>query len=195
MSDDLSSQGFIVIGINVRQYLASFTEGKGHLETRDIAEDFHALGEFLKVGGLLQRPVFLSGVSEGAALAVVAAAYPPNHDWIDGVITMGLPPTAELAWRWADAASWVTGRDPGEPSFVVHDFLGAVSPLPLVMIQSTKDDYVTDADRERFLRSAREPKRLVLIDARNHRFSGRGDELRARYTAGLDWIRAAGATK
>ena len=84
--------------VNIRQYLSSFTSGASHLEVADAPGDFHTLSDALKGKQLLARPVILSGVSEGAAIAVLAAADRKNHDWIDGVITMGLPPTAELAW-------------------------------------------------------------------------------------------------
>ena len=53
------------------------------------------------------------------------------------------------------------------------------------MIQSTKDEYVSEADYKRFLATARDPKKLVLIDASNHRFTDRRDQLRTACFAGL----------
>jgi len=58
----------------------------------------------------------VAGVSEGAALAILAAAR-VNHSWVSGVMTLGLPASAELAWRWKDALSWITKQDSAEPSF------------------------------------------------------------------------------
>jgi type IV secretory pathway VirJ component len=188
LAEELSNQGYLVVGINVRQYLAAFTSGKAHLETTDEPGDYRAIADFLKGRHLLVRPVVLAGVSEGAALAVLAASDAKNHGWIDGVITMGLPASAELAWRWTDAASWITKRDANEPSFSPQDVIAAVSPVPLYMIQSKKDEYVTPADYERFRMLARPPSRLVLIDASNHRFTDRRAELDAAFAAGLAWI-------
>ena len=119
---------------------------------------------------------------------MLAAAEPSNHAWIKGVITLGLPPTAELAWRWSDAASWITKKDPDEPSFEPKTFIASISPLPLWMIQSTKDEYVTEKDYRIFESIARPPKRLVLIEANNHRFTNRLEELRKQFLAGLAWI-------
>ena len=62
------------------------------------------------------------------------------------------------------------------------------APLPLYMIQSSKDEYVPKAEYERLNARAREPKKLVLIDASNHRFTDKRPELRAAYAAGLAWI-------
>jgi dienelactone hydrolase len=188
MASFLSSQGFVVVGVNVRQYLSSFTVGKTNLAVTDPPADYRALAEVLKRRNLLHEPVVVSGVSEGAALAVLAASSPRNHEWLRGVVTMGVPPTAELAWRWTDFPAWITKSDVREPSFAARDFVAAVSPLPLVMIQSKKDEYVSEADYKALELAAKAPKKLVLIDASNHRFTDRRADLEREYLAALAWI-------
>jgi len=188
MAEELSAQGWLVAGINVRQYLSSFTSGQSHLQPADVPGDYIRFRDTLKKATPLVRPVVLSGVSEGAALAVLAASDPRNHDWVDGVITMGIPPTAELAWRWTDMGAWITKHDADEPSFAPVDVIGSVSPVPLYMIQSTKDEYVPPAEYQRLSAAAREPKKLILIDASNHRFTDRRPQLGAAYLSGLAWI-------
>jgi dienelactone hydrolase len=188
MAEELSARGYLVAGINVRQYLSSFTSGKSHLQTSEVPGDYLTFRDTLKQKGALVHPVVLSGMSEGAALAVLAASDRTNHEWVDGVITMGIPPTAELAWRWTDMGAWITKRDAAEPSFAPVDVIANVSPVPLCMIQSARDEYVPKAEYERLNATAREPKKLVLIDASNHRFTDRQPELRAAYAAALAWI-------
>jgi len=188
LAEEFSAQGYLVAGLNTRQYLSSFTSGRSHLETTDEPADYRLIADYLRARGQLVHPVIVSGVSEGAALAVLAASDAKNHAWIDGVITMGLPASAELAWRWTDAASWITKRDASEPSFAPADVIARISPLPLYMIQSTKDEYVPPGDYERFRALARQPSRLVLIDASNHRFTDRRAELDAAFVNGLAWI-------
>jgi alpha-beta hydrolase superfamily lysophospholipase len=194
IAEDLSSRGYIVVGVNIRQYLSVFTDGKQHLSVQDVGSDYYELRAVLVREQLLVKPVIVSGVSEGAAVAILAAADRRNHQWIDGVITMGLPPTAELAWRWTDVASWITKHDADEPSFAPNEFIAAVAPLPLFMLQSTKDEYVTEADYRRFEATAKPPRKLVLIDASNHRFTDKRRELHAAYIDGLDWIRGLART-
>ena len=193
LAEFLSREGYFVVGINVRQYLGSFTSGASHVEPPQVQEDYATFAQLLRDRQLLVDPVVVSGVSEGAALAVLAGARAPNHAWIRGVITMGLPPTAELAWRWTDVTAWITKKDPSEPSFEPLGFIAAVAPVPLWMIQSTKDEYVREADYRAFEATARQPKRLVLIPASNHRFTDRLPELRAQFLAGLAWIRSQGS--
>ena len=62
------------------------------------------------------------------ALAVLAGADKSNRTWVKGVLTMGLPPTAELAWRWTDITSWITKKDAAEPSFEPLQFIAAIAP-------------------------------------------------------------------
>ena len=188
MAQFLSAQGYVVAGLNVRQYLSSFTAGKSHLAVSEPPEDYRALADLLRRQDLLHRPVVVSGVSEGAALAVLVGSAPRNHEWLHGVVTMGVPPTAELAWRWTDFTTWITKTDAHEPSFAAREFVAGVSPLPLVMIQSTTDEYVTEGDYQALDAAAKPPKKLVLIRAHNHRFTDRRAELQKEYLAALAWI-------
>lgn len=190
MSDYLVGQGYNVVGINIRQYLAAFTSGSTTLTTKQAPEDYAQLAAFLRQRGLLVSPVIVAGVSEGAAFAVLAAALPKNREWINGVLSMGLPPTAELGWRWRDFTSWITKKDPDEPMFRPKDFLPQVSPIPLCLIQSTKDEYVTEADYRLFERVAQEPKKFILIKASNHRFTDQKDELKRQVMGCVGWMRS-----
>jgi hypothetical protein len=104
-------------------------------------------------------------------------------------MTMGLPPSAELGWRWTDFTSWITKKDSNEPMFAPKEFVPAVSPVPLCMLQSKVDEYVTPADYQLFERVAREPKKFVLIDASNHRFTDRRKELQVEVVGCLAWMR------
>jgi hypothetical protein len=188
MAEYLSADGYIVIGVNVRQYLSAFTAGSAHLQPADVPGDYGIVAAYLRNRQLLTAPVVLSGVSEGAALSVLAASSPTNHAWVNGVITMGLPATAELAWRWSDFTAWITKKDADEPSFAARDYIGAVSPLPLAMIQSRKDEYVPEADYRALESAAGGPKKLTLIDASNHRFTDRIPELRREFISALGWV-------
>lgn len=187
-AEDLAAAGYLVVGVNSRAYLSAFTAKGAHLQPADIQSDFGALAAFLRSRGDLPAPVILSGVSEGAGLAVVAAASPANHAWLSGVITMGLPRTSEIAWRWSDVTSWITKHDAAEPSVDALTFLPDVAPVPLVMLQSRHDEYVTEADYQAMRAAAREPVRQVLIDAANHRFTDRLPELARAYADALGWI-------
>jgi fermentation-respiration switch protein FrsA (DUF1100 family) len=195
MAEQLSGDGYIVAGLNVRQYLSAFCEGKSHLSEADVARDYAAIADALRARRLLVDPVIVSGVSEGAALSGLAAASASNHAWIDGVIAMGWPEIAELAWHWSDVTAWILKRDANEPSFHAHEIVASIAPVPLALIQSTKDEYVPASDYRRIYDTARDPKKQFLIDANNHRFTNRPRELRDDYAAALEWIRGVRASQ
>lgn len=110
LAEFLSAEGYATVGINVREYLEMFSAGASHVTPDDVASDYATIATTLRDRGLLPAPVIVSGVSEGAAMAVLAGAAPGNHTWIRGVMTLGLPPTAEMAWHWRDAATWFTKK-------------------------------------------------------------------------------------
>src|SRR4051794_15842805 len=74
VAQQLAADGYLVVGINVRQYLSIFTVGAAHLTPADVQRDYGDLSRYLNGRGLLNQPVIVSGVSEGAGLAVLAAA-------------------------------------------------------------------------------------------------------------------------
>lgn len=188
LSHALADGGYAVAGLNTRQYLANYTSGRAHLTPDDIAGDYVAICGALRAQGLAPAQIVVAGVSEGAAMGVVAASTPAGHAAIAGVITLGLPQVAEIAWRWTDFTSWITKKDADEPSVVSREYLGKVSPLPIVMIQSTRDEYVTPADFTVLEAAAGAPKRRVLIDAANHRFTDRMPQVKEALLNALAWM-------
>jgi fermentation-respiration switch protein FrsA (DUF1100 family) len=135
------------------------------------------------------RPV-LVGVSAGAGLSVLAAADDATKSLIGGVVAIGLPDLNELGWRWKDAWIYVTHGVPNEPTFSSAAFVGHVSPLPLAVIHSTRDEFVTAAQIQSTMDRAAEPKQLWMIDAADHRFSNNLPELDRRLQEAIGWVTA-----
>ena len=79
------------------------------------------------------------------------------------------------------------------PSAYIHpsaEVIGRVAPLPLVAIHSTGDEFVGVAEIERVMSRAREPKQLWLIEADDHRFSGKEQDLNQKLMSAVAWIKA-----
>jgi fermentation-respiration switch protein FrsA (DUF1100 family) len=64
-----------------------------------------------------------------------------------------------------------------------------VAPMPLALIHSTGDEFVPVPEVQRVLQQAREPKRLWIVKASNHRFSNNLGEFDRRLLEAIDWIR------
>ncbi|HVO12993.1 MAG TPA: AcvB/VirJ family lysyl-phosphatidylglycerol hydrolase [Vicinamibacteria bacterium] len=182
----LASRGFFVVGFDSKAYLSSFTSGSRTLTVAEVPGDFAALVDYAGQGA--PGSPLLMGVSEGAGLSVLAATAKEVQSRIAGVVALGLPEKNELGWRFRDSMIYVTKKVPNEPLFSVSEQVSRVAPVPLAVLRSTHDEFVTAADTEKILAAAREPRRLWTIDAADHRFSDRQDELQRALLEAIAWI-------
>jgi type IV secretory pathway VirJ component len=182
----LASHGYFVIGFDTRAYLQSFTSGATTLHVEDVPGDYKTLAEYAGQGST--HRAILIGVSEGAGLSVLAASHASTRPSVAGVLTLGLPLVNELAWRWRDSVIYVTHGVPNEPTFTTAPLVDRVAPLPLAAIHSSHDEFVPVGDVQRVLASARQPSRLWIVDAWDHRFRGNVEEFNGRLLEALIWI-------
>src|SRR5512138_1079931 len=182
----LASQGYFVVGFDVKAYLKSFTSNSATLQVSDVPGDYRELIRYAARDSAT-RPVLI-GVSEGAGLSVLAAADAQTKPQVDGVIALGLPDMNELGWRWKDSWIYVTHGVPNEPMFSSAALVGRVAPLPLAAIHSTRDEFVPLTEIQHTMARAGDPKQLWTITAADHRFSDNLPELNQRLIDALNWI-------
>lgn len=187
VAEMLAARGYFVVGFDVRAYLAGFTSGKATLRPEDEPGDYRVLAD-VAAKGTAKKPI-LVGVSEGAGLSVLAATDLRTKAAIAGVVALGLPEVNELGWRWKDSLIYVTHGIPNEPTFSAAALVGRVSPLPLVAIHSTHDEFVSVADVQRVFEGAHDPSKLWIVDASDHRFSGNTAAFDRRLIEAIEWIK------
>jgi type IV secretory pathway VirJ component len=183
----LASEGYFVVGVDVRAYLAAFTTGRHGLSPGEVQEDFLTIVDTAAAGGSPVPPLLI-GVSEGAALSVLAAAAPEVKARVAGVVALGLPDVAELAWHWRDVLIYFTHRTPDEPAFSTRAVVPAVAPLPLVALHSTHDEYVPREEVEAVMARAGQPKQLWFVEGTDHRFGGNPAGFERRLRDALAWV-------
>jgi dienelactone hydrolase len=182
----LAAQGYFVVGVDSKAYLAGFTSGTRTLTTTDVPGDYRVFVDAARRGR--ERRVLLVGVSLGAGLSVLAASSAHLHPFLGGVIALGLPDENELGWRFRDSIIYFTKKTPNEPTFHAADVIPAVSPIPLAGIHSAHDEFAPVSDARRLFALPGAPKRLWVVEARNHRFSGNREGYRAALAEALAWI-------
>ena len=187
VAEALASRGYFVVGLDARHYLEAFTAGGNGVSMADVPRDFAAILSWASAGSAA-RPI-LVGASEGAALSVLAAADSAVAQQTAGVVSLGLPPIAELGWRWTDSLIYITHGVPNEPLFSVAAVIDRVSPVPFAAIYSTHDEFVADSEARRLIERAGEPKQLWMVPASDHRFSDNEDELDRRLLEAMSWVR------
>ena len=181
MAENMAASGYEVYALDTKHYLQSFT-GTVPLTPQDVMNDFREIVQ--SFGASKANPVTLVGWSEGAGLCLLAAVPVQNRALFNGLILIAATDTNLLGSRWSDSLATIAGKQPDEPSFSTAEYLPRAAPVPVAMIQSTGDQYVSVSTSKELFAAAREPKQFVLIEARNHRFDGKHDELfRALSTA------------
>jgi alpha-beta hydrolase superfamily lysophospholipase len=186
VAEVLAAKGFFVVGFDVKAYLERFTSGNITLRPEDEPGDFKVIVDFA-ARGTSGKPILI-GVSEGAGLSVLAASDPSMKTGIAGVIGLGTPDINELGWRWKDALIYLTHGTPTEPTFRVSAIVDRVAPVPLGLIHSTQDEFVPVAQVQNVLERAREPKRLWIIKAADHRFRDNLPEFDKCLLEAITWI-------
>ena len=190
LAEFLAQQGYFVVGFDAKAYLSSVTSRSGPLRPADVPQDYAALLDYAQRDA--RGTTLLVGVSEGAGLSVLAGTAADVRARIDGVIALGLPDRNELAWRLRDSIIYVTKKTPNEPTFSTRALASQLAPLPLAALHATHDEFVPVAEVDGILEKAREPKRLWLVDAADHRFGGARPQLEQCMADALAWIESAG---
>jgi uncharacterized protein len=185
MGAAMASWGHDVFGLDTKIYLESFT-GKAPLQERDVAGDLCLLAEW--AAPQPAERIILVGWSEGAGLVVLAAAASQYQSKYLGAVTMGLSDRNVIGWRWSDDLTYLTKRPPNEPTFSSLALLPRIAPVPIVMLQSSNDEYVSAGESRKLFDAAGEPKRYFLIQAENHRFDGNLQEFYRRLQEALQWV-------
>lgn len=180
----IAEMGADVYALDAKRYLSSFT-GKTHLTEADVMKDFHQLVE--DVTGGSGEKVSLVGWSTGAGLVVLASA-DGNKDCYNGVVAVSLGKVNILGWRWKDNFTYLTGGMPHEPTFPSDQYLPAIAPLPVFVIQSSRDQFIPNEESEALFVKINRPKHYALIHANNHSFEGNREEFFRELQRGLQWI-------
>lgn len=186
VAETMARWGYDVYGLDTKAYLDSFT-GKTALTETDVMNDFREIAEWMTDRS--GERVTLVGWSAGAALGVLGAAGDGNKKTFTGLVVFGLGDENVLAWHWWDNVISLV-KKPNVPTFRVADYMAKVAPLPLLVIQSGHDEYVSLDEANRLFAVADEPKRFVLVQAHNHSFGGNRDGFYGTLREGVQWVSA-----
>jgi alpha-beta hydrolase superfamily lysophospholipase len=184
IAETMSAWGYDVYGFDTKIYLDGFTRTAIHVTELNVAQDLREIAEWMTHRS--GEKVTLVGWSEGAGLCVLGAAGNGNKNVFAGLVAFGLGDDNVLAWHWSNNITSLV-KKPKEPSFKAADYMPKLAPLPLLMIQASRDQYTSVDEANRLFALAQEPKRFVLVEAQNHRFDGNQDEFFRKLRDGLSW--------
>jgi hypothetical protein len=180
----IASWGYDVYGVDTRAYLVGFSR-TGTLTEPQVTGDMSTLAQATL--GQSGRRVTFVGWSEGAGLGVLGAAGTDSRKTFNGLITFGLSDENVIKWHSLESLTSLI-KKPHEPTFSAASYIAKVAPLPLMMIQSSHDQYVGLDEAKRLFTAAQDPKRFELVEGDNHRFDGNHDGFFLKLRDGLEWI-------
>ena len=190
-AEQLAHMGFAVAGIDSKVFLREFSSLKSPLTIEKLASDYADIARALRPYATVDpgTRVFVYGWSLGAGFAIAVGSDRTTRGNWAGIISIGLPKQNQLI-------SGVGGNHANlnietVVGFRSADIMAAISPLPLVMIQSTSDTASPPKVGQALYATARDPKQYVLIKASNHRFSGAREEFYSALTNAVPWMREA----
>jgi hypothetical protein len=133
-------------------------------------------------------PVVLVGVSRGAGLSVVAAGQRALRPSIAGVLAIALTKEEEYVKGLRPLRLRRAGAPQGPEMVEVYEYLPRLGGMPIAVIQSTGDDYLS-ADAARVLFGPDNPHRWFQpVQSRNHSFGGARPQLYDAMSRSLAWI-------
>ncbi len=186
MARMISSLGYDVFSLDVRHYLSTSTHGREVLTEDQMAADMEEA--IRTVAGPEHRPVLLAGWSQGATMAILAAARMRDRHPLQGVLTVSLPEAGTLGWRRLDTLRLLFRKAPHEPAFQVAPLMPQVAPTPLWMVYGTQDRFTAASIARRLTAMAHRPRRSREIEGGNHTLDNQSSRLKSSIEAGLAWL-------
>ncbi len=187
--------GYPVVGFSAPAYLNHLGFVSGTTTPGRLARDYQRIIDIAKpvLGLPAETRVILVGVSRGAGLAVVAAGRPEINAELAGVLAVALTKEEEYVRHYKVKR----GKSPADMprrelvEFETYESLDRLRSVPLVVIQSTHDNYLpADAARALFGPDT-ELRKLYAVQARDHSFSNARQALFEQMVQGLAWLKAA----
>jgi hypothetical protein len=200
----IGSSGLPTVGFSTKELLRIEHRWSKPLSVAHVAEGYQCIIDGARAQLRLppDAPVVLTGWSRGASLGVLVASSREVDPRVIGMVAVGLAADEQLDIE-SDSDDPV-GDDPvGEGTEVpalVHDgqeharsiamypLLSRIAPRRAVVIQASNDGYLPAARARALFGSDSTMRRLVAIDARNHRFSGGEGRFDAALVEAVRWV-------
>jgi len=179
------------VGFSSSDYLKSLKQTNGTTTPRRLARDFKAIIQFAekKLDMPPSTRIILAGLSRGAGLAVVAAGQDELRSNLGGVIAIALTKEEEHVVHYRHRRGSQSNQPARELAQIqTYEYLPRIASVPVVVIQSTHDGYLTAGAARALFGPDTELKKLRPIEAKNHRFTGGCPHLHKEAEAALAWI-------
>ncbi len=201
----IAANGLPTVGFSTKSFLAIEHRRSRPLTATHVSEGYEQIIAAARVQLRLavDAPVVLTGWSRGASLGVLVASGHQSDPHIVGVVAVGLAANEQLDVEGDDddagsddiAASVGASDDATSRSIAVYPLLSQLGPRHCVVIQASGDAYLPAARARVLFGPDSDARRLVAIEARNHRFSGGESIFAAELQKSVAWVVSSSAAE
>jgi hypothetical protein len=190
----IAGNGLPTVGFSTKAFMRIERRWSKPLSAAHVAEGYQRIIDAGRAALRLppDAPVVLTGWSRGASLSVLVASSHEVDPGIIGLVAIGLAADEQLDVEGDsddDALPPdVAGDSLHARSIAMYPLLSRILPRRLVVIQSSGDGYLPAARARELFGSDSATRRLVAIEARNHRFSGGEASFAAALAEAVDWV-------
>jgi type IV secretory pathway VirJ component len=198
MFHTIASRGLPTVGFSTKAFMRIEHRWSRPLNVAHVVEGYQRVIDAARAQLRLSpdAPVVLTGWSRGASLGVLVASSREADPRVVGLVAVGLPADEQLDIRGGsddDAGEdnevpAVVNADLHARSIAMYPLLSRIAPRRMVVIQASGDGYLPAARARELFGSDSSLRRLVAIDARNHRFSGGESRFAAALVEAVGWV-------
>ena len=196
MFHTIGSSGFPAVGFSSKQFMDIERKRFKPLGVAQVAEGYQQIIAAARAHLQLpaDTPVVLTGWSRGASLGVLVASRLEADSRVVGLVAIGLAAEEHLDIESdtdddeAATDTKAVGADVAHArSIALYPLLSRTAPQRAVVVQASGDGYLPAARARELFGPDSPTRRLLAIDARNHRFSGGEASFTAALTEAVSW--------
>jgi hypothetical protein len=195
MFHTIASSGLPAVGFSTKAFMRIEQRWSKPLNAAHVVEGYQRIIDAARAQLRLSpdAPVVLTGWSRGASLGVLVASSREADPRVVGLVAVGLVADEQLDIEGDSDDD--AGRDIAAVSADLHarsiemyPLLSRIASRRVVVIQASGDSYLPAARARALFGPDSATRRLVAIDARNHRFNGGESKFAAALVEAVDWV-------
>jgi hypothetical protein len=196
----IASSGLPTVGFSTKAFMHIEHRWARPLSVAHIAGDYQQIIDAARAQLRLSpdAPVVLTGWSRGASLGVLVASSREVDPRVIGLVAIGLAADERLDIEGESDDDTQDGAavpasandDRRAQSIAMYPLLSRLAPRRAVVIQASGDGYLPAARARELFGPDSTERRLVAIDAHNHRFSGGESRFAAALIEAVEWVKA-----
>jgi len=197
----IASSGLPTVGFSTKTFMSIEHRWSKPLSVAHVIEGYQRIIDAARAQLRLSpdAPVVLTGWSRGASLSVLIASSREVDPRVVGLVAVGLAADEQLdiegdsdddVGEGTEAPAVV--NDAHAQSIEMYPLLSRIGSRRLVVIQASGDGYLPAVRARELFGSDSPTRRLVAIDARNHRFSGGESRFAAALVEAVEWVSSNG---